>query len=133
MTTDLAVFCHISLRDMRGSCSNKFRNIWSYFYRNVSVNSERIHCPAISFIDVGEMEIHHYNKKVTGALLTDLTKTFDCLSHHLIIAILNWYAISIATLRLVQNYFSNRKQRSKINSDFSSWEDILFGVKHLKL
>lgn len=73
------------------------------------------------------------NKKVTGAFLTDLTKTFDCLSHHLIVPILNGYAISMATLKLVQNYFSNRKQRTKINSDFSSWEDISFGVKHIKL
>ena len=73
------------------------------------------------------------NNKVTDAFLTGPTKTFDCLSHHLIVAILNGYAISIATLKLVQNYFSNRKQRTKINSDFSSWEDISFGVKHLKL
>ena len=28
----------------------------------------------------------------------------------------------------MQNYLSNRKQRTKINSDFSSWEEILFGV-----
>ena len=31
-------------------------------------------------------------------------------------------------MRLAQNYLSNRKQRSKINSDFSSWEDILLGI-----
>ena len=28
--------------------------------------------------------------------------------------------ITAATLRLVQNYLSNRKQKTKINSDFSS-------------
>ena len=28
----------------------------------------------------------------------------------------------------MQSYLSNRKQRTKINSEFSSWEEILFGV-----
>ena len=68
------------------------------------------------------------NRKTFGALLTDLSKAFDCLSHDLLIAKLNEYGFSIAFLRLLQNYLSNRKQRTTINSDFSSWEDILFGV-----
>ena len=68
------------------------------------------------------------NKKMFVALLTDLSKAFDCLSHDLLIAKLKAYGFSIAALRLVQNYLSNRKQRTKINSDFSSWEEILFGV-----
>ena len=62
-----------------------------------------------------------------GALLTDLSKAFDCLSHDLLIAKLNAYGFSIVALRLVPNCLSNRKQRTKINSDFSSWEKILFG------
>ena len=63
-----------------------------------------------------------------GALLTDLPKAFDCLPHDLLLANLNAYGFSLLTLRLVQSYLSNRKQRTKINSEFSSWEEILFGV-----
>ena len=63
-----------------------------------------------------------------GTLLTDLSNAFDCLSNELLIAKLNAYGFSIAALRLVQNYLSNRKQRTKINSDFSSWEEIVFRV-----
>ena len=63
-----------------------------------------------------------------GALLTGLSKASDCLSHDLLMAKLNAYGFNIAALRLVRNYLSNRKQRTKINSDFSSWEEILFGV-----
>ena len=34
----------------------------------------------------------------------------------------------MAALRLVQNYLSNRKQRTKINTEYSSCEETLFGV-----
>ena len=62
------------------------------------------------------------NKKMFGAILTDLSKAFDCLSYNLLIPKLDAYGFSIAALRLLQNYLPNRKQRTKINSDFSSWE-----------
>ena len=68
------------------------------------------------------------NKKSFGALLTDLSKAFDCLSHDLLIAKLNAYGFSMSALRFVYSYLKNRKQRTKINSDYSSWEEILFGV-----
>ena len=61
-----------------------------------------------------------------GALLS--YQRIDCFSHDLLIAKLNAYGFSIAALRLVQNYQSNHKQRTKINSDLSSWEEVLFGV-----
>ena len=66
--------------------------------------------------------------KIFGALLTDLSKAFDCLSHELIIAKLNAYGFSLPALKLVQNYLSKRQQRTKINQSYSSWEEILFGV-----
>ena len=63
-----------------------------------------------------------------GVLLTDLPKAFDCFPHNLLLAKLNAYGFSLPALRLVQSYLSNRKQRTKINSEFSSWEEILFGI-----
>ena len=68
------------------------------------------------------------NEKTFGALLTDLSKAFDCLPHDLLVANLNAYGFSLPALRLVLSYLSNRKQRKKINSKFSSWEEILFGI-----
>ena len=66
--------------------------------------------------------------KVFGALLTDLSKTFDSLSHEIITAKLNAYRFSLPALKLIQNYLSKRQQRTKINQSYSSWEEILFGV-----
>ena len=34
----------------------------------------------------------------------------------------------MAALRFVHSYLSNRKQRTKIDESYSSWEEILFGV-----
>ena len=63
-----------------------------------------------------------------GALLTDLSKAFDCLSHELLIAKLHAHGFSLNALRLVHSYLTNRKQRTKINNKYSSREEILFGV-----
>ena len=60
------------------------------------------------------------NKRNFGALLTDLSKAFDCLPHDLLLAKLNAYGFSLPVLILVQSYLSNRKQRTKINSEFKN-------------
>ena len=68
------------------------------------------------------------NKGNFGAILTDLSKAFECLPHDLLLAKLNAYGFSLPALRLVQNYLSNRKQRTKMNSGSGSWEEILLGL-----
>ena len=64
----------------------------------------------------------------TGILMTDLSKAFDCLSHELMIAKLYAYGFSKKSLNLINDYFQNRKQRTKIRDKYSSWRDILYGV-----
>ena len=66
--------------------------------------------------------------KSFGALLTDLSKAFDCLDHELLTAKLNAYGFTLAALRLIHGYLSNRKQRTKIDDNYLSWSEILFGV-----
>ena len=63
-----------------------------------------------------------------GALLTDLSKAFDCLNHDFLIAKLNAYGFSLPALRLIHDYLSNRKQRTRINNSYSTWMEIVFGV-----
>ena len=57
--------------------------------------------------------------KVFGALLTDLSKAFDCLDHELLMAKLNAYGFSLPALRLIKDYLSNRRQRTRIGNSFS--------------
>ena len=66
--------------------------------------------------------------KIFGFVLTDLSKAFDSLPHDLLIAELIAYGFSLPALKLVYSYLSNRKQRTKTNNTYSSWEEILFGV-----
>ena len=66
--------------------------------------------------------------KSFGALLTDLSKAFDCLDHELLTVKLNAYGFTLPALRLIHDYLSNRKQKAKINDNYNSWSEILFGV-----
>ena len=68
------------------------------------------------------------NNKAFGALLTDLLKAFDCLSHDLLIAKLHAYGIGIDSLNILPDYLNNRKQRKKVDSFYGSWEAILSGA-----
>ena len=69
------------------------------------------------------------NKKSFGALLADLSKAFDCLSHELLIANINVYAFNMSALRFVDSYLKKNLMRStKINPEYSSWEEIMSGV-----
>ena len=60
--------------------------------------------------------------------MTDLSKSFDCISHKLVLAKLNAYGFTLRALRSLHSYLTNRKQRTRVNGDYSSWGEILFGV-----
>ena len=53
---------------------------------------------------------------------------FDCICNDLLVAKLNAYGLSFSALKMVQDYLQNWKQRTKIRSTYSSWEDITSGV-----
>ena len=68
-----------------------------------------------------------------GALITDLSKVFDCLPHELLIAKLHAYGVDIPSLNLLRPYLTKRKQRVKLNGTYSSWSEILFGVSQASI
>ena len=61
-------------------------------------------------------------------ILMDLSKAYDCIPHNLLIAKLECYGVDNASLRLLLDYLTRRKERTKIGSSFSSWCDIDTGV-----
>ena len=64
----------------------------------------------------------------TGGLLTDFSIAFDCNDHNLLIAKLNAYGFEEKSLELLHSYITNPKQRTKVDSAFSSWEMLFSGV-----
>ena len=63
-----------------------------------------------------------------AVLSTDLSNTFDCLPHELLIAKLHAYGFDMRSLNLMYNYLPNRKQRVKAGGTYISWQEILCGV-----
>ena len=67
-------------------------------------------------------------RHLAGALLTDLSKAFDCLNHELLVAKLNAYGFDISSLEYIYSYLTGREHRTKINNSFSEWTDIKSGI-----
>ena len=63
-----------------------------------------------------------------GALLTDLLKAFDCMTHDFFTAKLYALNVDVNALNLVFHYLTGKKQRVKVNSSFSSYLDIFQGL-----
>ena len=63
-----------------------------------------------------------------GALLTDLSKAFDCLPHEMLIAKLHAYGVDVPSHKLSYSYLTKRKQRVKLNVTYSFWCEIIFAV-----
>ena len=68
------------------------------------------------------------NKGIAGAFLLDLSKAFDTINHELLIAKLGAYGFDENALAIILDYLTNRWQRTKINTSFSTWIELLNGV-----
>ena len=72
--------------------------------------SERLYYSTLQFGNVRKMEKCVGKGKDFSALLTDLSKAFDCLDLKLLTYKLNAYSLNLPALRLIHDYLSNRKQ-----------------------
>ena len=70
------------------------------------------------------LDRHEY----AAAILMDLSKAFDCLSHGLLLEKLRAYGVSSNAVALLESYLSDRRQQFRIGSHTSSWENIIKGV-----
>jgi hypothetical protein len=75
-----------------------------------------------------------WNKKIhIGGVFCDLTKTFDCVNHDILVVKLEHYGIQATTLKWFKSYLMDRKERVKINvnvnqTHYSTWETVKPGV-----
>ena len=67
-------------------------------------------------------------KGIFAAVLRDLSKAFDYIPHNLLIAKLSAYGFDRKSLIFISPYLKSRKQKSRIDSAFSDYLNILFGV-----
>ena len=58
----------------------------------------------------------------------DLAKVFYTLDQKLLIAKLGSDGFDVKTLYYIKHYLDNKKQRLCVNSNFSSWQEIIAGV-----
>ena len=58
----------------------------------------------------------------------DNSKDFGTINHDLLIAKLYVHGFTKESLKLIKSYLTNRWQRTKLNTGFSKWTEILLGV-----
>ena len=121
----LPIFSKIFERLLSRQLSEFFDNILSKFQCGFRKCYGTQHC-LLLMLEIWKEATD--NNKAFGALLTDLSKAFDCLSHDLLIAKLHAYGLDIDSLNILQDYLSNRKERTKVDCFYCSCEVILPGV-----
>ena len=117
---------------MSKQLSTFFENILSKFQCGFRKGCSTQHC-LLLMLEKWKLAVD--NNEAFGALLADLSKAFDCLSHDLTIAKLHSYGLSLTlllllsltSLGLLSDYLSYRKQRIKVKRKF------LLNGKTLKL
>ena len=62
------------------------------------------------------------------AMFMDLSKAFDTMNHDLLTAKSGAYGFQEDALFFMENYFMNRQQRVRVNSNFSMSEETIAGV-----
>ena len=118
----LPIISKIFEKLIMGQISNHFDNIFSKFQCSCQ-KCFSTQCFRLLMIDKWRKWVD--NNKIFSALLTDLWKAFDCICHDLLVAKLHAYGLSFPSLKMIQDYLLNRKQRTKILSSYSKWENII--------
>ena len=87
------------------------------------------HSTQHAFISLLEIWLHNvYQGRLFGALITDLTKDFDCLQHDITISTLDAYEFDMKVLDFIYDYLRNSKQSTNTDNACSPWKNILYGV-----
>ena len=72
---------------------------------------------------------HHMKKKLSCAILMDLSKAFDSVPHDLLVAKTYAYGFSINAVTSFYSYLKGRKWNVRINNTHSMFQVLLYGVR----
>ena len=64
------------------------------------------------------------DSQIGGTILTDLSKTFNCINKYLIIAKFHAYGFSYKPLNFIRSYLTDWKERTRINHTYSSYSYV---------
>ena len=107
----------------------KFTHIWINSchptYLAIEQNHSTEQC-LIILIEVWKRALD--TKNIVGAVLTDLSKAFDCLNLNLLIAKLDVYGFDKSAVQFKYDYLKERKQRTRVSNSYSSCLEIVFAV-----
>ena len=104
-------------------CHNLYKIAWPHYLNNCTCFAKlcRHTARCMSFLNYV-----HYVPSCFSCLRAFIP--FDTINHDLLIAKLNAYGFTKNSLRLKKTYLSNRWQRAKVNTSFTSWSELLLGV-----
>ena len=110
-----------------------YNQLYDYFDKNIFSKYQRGFRKGFStqralLVMLEKMKIARDRKGFCAAVLTDLSKAFDCICYDLLNTKLNADGLERNALKLVYDYLSNRSQKTKVGSSISTYLDIVYGV-----
>ena len=106
---------------LKSVCLEKYQSIWTINYQNISADLEKIIARNIVLCTcLTNVSVHWIMESYLDYCLETYLKRLTAFHAA--------HGFSFAALRLMHSYLTNRKQRTKINSSYSFWEEILFEV-----
>ena len=120
----MLIFCYVYVFFNAETESSKFlyslklANIALFFKKVVRTRKKIPH----------QIAYYQYSLKYIKYLLTDLSKTFGCLRHDLLVTILHSCVIFLSLLKLLTNSLAICKQQTKVETSYSSWIAIEHGT-----
>jgi exonuclease III len=112
-------------RYMHNQISEYFESFFSKFQFGFRKNHSAQQC-LIAMIEKFKKSKDSGN--AFGAVLTDLSKAFDCISYDLLIGKLDAYGFDRKSLKFILSYLTDRRQRVKIGNSFSGWKLLKRGI-----
>ncbi len=102
--------------------------LYSAFISNCRLCIVMFHSQGVLVRFSESIKSHLDNNNVTAAVLTDLSKAFDCLPYDLLLSKFYHYGLDESACKLVANYFMDRYHRVKLGCVKSDWLKLSKGA-----